>query len=75
MKRSTSFNIIKPKADKQGWKPVKVSGPDTGTYDPTKAVISSHIRNPAHGFTKSKAIKFTAEVAQQKKHIPGAGNY
>lgn len=75
MKRSTSFNIIKPKNDKQGWKPVKGNGPDAGTYDPTKAVISSHLRNPAHAFSKAKAIKFTVEHANTKKHIPGAGNY
>ena len=75
MKRSTSFHIVKPLKEAKGWKPKKSKEPDVGTYEPTKSTPLIKMRNPSYVIPKSKSLKFTVEYSNNKKHIPGAGNY
>jgi len=76
MTRSTSAKIMKPyKEQSSDWKPKKVSEPDVGTYEPTKAITLVKSCKPKYAFPKSKCLKFTVEFSNTKKHIPGAGNY
>ena len=76
LKRSSSWAIVKPIKEKsRDWRPKKVSEPDVGTYEPSKSIPLIKLRQPNHSFPKSKSIKFTTEYSNNKKHIPGAGNY
>jgi hypothetical protein len=75
MKRSTSFNIIKPINENKGWRPKKSGEPDPCSYEVLKAVKFVKTLHPKISFPKSKSLKFTVEFAKNKKHIPGAGNY
>lgn len=64
MKRSTSFNIMKPINEKNlGWKPKKVSEPDVGTYEIEKPITFIKEKHPSYLFPKSKSLKFTVEYS------------
>ena len=75
MTRSSSWAIIKPTKETLGWKPVKSNEPDPGTYEPTTATKVTKQRYPSYSLPRSKSLKFTVEYANNKKHVPGAGNY
>eukprot|EP00347_Sterkiella_histriomuscorum_P000753 403374637 len=76
MKRSSSWAIMKPINEKNlGWKPVKSKESDLGSYDVAKSKTFIKSKHPVISFTKSKAIKFTTEYSNNKKHIPGSATY
>lgn len=75
MKRSSSWSIMKPTKETLGWKPVKSSEPDPGTYEPSTANTMTKTKYPKYTIPRSKSLKFTVEYSNNKKHVPGAGNY
>lgn len=75
MKRSTSFNIKRPTKEDRDWKPKKTKDPGVGAYEVPKSLSFVMTRNPQFSVPKSKQLKFTVEYSNQKKHIPGTGNY
>jgi hypothetical protein len=75
MKRSSSWGIFKPTKEKLGWKPVKSSEPDPGSYETLSATKNIKTRYPNYSMPRSKSLKFTVEYSNNKKHVPGAGNY
>jgi len=67
---------------KQGWKPVKSTNPDIGTYEPSKGIEKISKRTVSHFFirpgtapTTHEKETFTTVYTKMKKFVPGAGTY
>ena len=75
MTRSSSWAIIKPTKETLDWKPVKSSEPGPDTYESLTATKVTKTRHPNYSIPRSKSLKFTVEYSNNKKYVPGAGNY
>ena len=55
--------------------PEKVDAPDVGTYDVYNSATFIKKKYPKYSMGKAKAIKFTEEISNNKKFMPGIGHY
>ena len=68
------FRIFKPKV-KLGWKPIKATGPDVGSYKPELSIHKLNKLKRATSAVFGKQKRIIPVKLTKDKTIPGAGTY